>query len=169
MRSCGHGLEFLAIWYVLDEKKNFLQLTGLLTSQCQQDKTVINMSTFLKLMEINGNSGSNSQVFVCILTWLLFVTKNNKKVMFVWELECMQQGGSCGSLGMVLWEFTEQETKFPKGKIWELMLSGRQGQVNLHLPWLTYTKLLNRQGLPVSVFSSIAQNAKNLYGLWIFL
>lgn len=27
---------------------------------------------------------------VCILTWLLFVTKNNKKVMFVWELECMQ-------------------------------------------------------------------------------
>ena len=73
MRSCGHGLEFLAIRYILDEKKNFLQLNGLLTSQCQLDKTAINMSTFLKLMEINGNSGSTSQVFVCLYFNLAFV------------------------------------------------------------------------------------------------
>lgn len=63
-------------------------------------------------MDINGNSGTISQFFVCLHFNLAFVIKNKGRVMLVWELEYVQQGGSCGSLGMVLCESREQETKF---------------------------------------------------------
>ena len=74
----------------------------------------MNMSTFLRpkwiLMGIQEQF--LSFLSVCFLIWLLFVIKNKERVMLVWELECVQQGGSCGSLGMVVCESREQETKF---------------------------------------------------------
>lgn len=41
-------------------------------------------------MDINGNSGTISQFFVCLHFNLVFVIKNKGRVMLVWELEYVQ-------------------------------------------------------------------------------
>lgn len=43
----------------------------------------------------------------------------------------------CCTQVVVQWAW--QKVGFPEGKFWELVLSGRQGRVNLHSRWFSYT------------------------------
>lgn len=61
---------------------------------------------------------------VCILIWFLLLTTRE-------DLECVLHQDHV--VHSVIWESSELETRFPKGKIWELMLSGRQGWANARL------------------------------------
>ena len=86
--------------------------------------------------------------------------------MLVWELECVQQGGSCGSLGMVPCESREQETEF-KGLGADAKWQMKVGEPT---PPLAHNKQIVKQmRSSVSVYSSTAQTAENLSGFWVFL
>lgn len=50
-----------------------------------------------------------------LLINLPFVFEN--KESSIWELDCVMQTGFCGSLGMVIWEFSQHETRFPKKNV----------------------------------------------------
>lgn len=84
-----------------------------------------------------------------LLINLPFVFEN--KESSIWELDCVMQTGFCGSLGMVIWEFSQHETRFPKKKClrtdaewWAKVGKSTSMLVVLHC------KLLKRHGLPVS-------------------
>lgn len=122
LRSYANGLEFLAMDYILyvkkiviKESRHFFPLT----------MSTINISTW----GLNGNLWKFSQIGFLFIGFLIQFLFRRTKGCFKMSVCCTQV--------MVQWAW--QKVGFPEGKVWELVLSGGQGQVNLHSHWLSYT------------------------------